>query len=67
MKAVPKEKLKRWHKLLDHGDNIKICEEKKLSPPTVSNAIKNGKASRITIILIDEYFDEVEKSTAKKS
>ena len=62
---IAKNILERWNELKEHTDIEKIANQYNISRVTISNAIRLGKASSITILAIDDYFKNKKKKLNK--
>ena len=62
---IAKNILERWNELKEHTDIVKIANQYNISRVTISNAIRLGKASSITILAIDDYFKNKKKKLNK--
>lgn len=66
---IPKRLLNKWKLAKEQGDIAKIANTTGLFPLTISNAFKNGTASKETIKKINDFYKnkaELKKEYAKK-
>lgn len=63
---IPQRLLKKWKLQKERGDIEKIAEQKNLSPLTVSNAFKKGRALKATIKAINDFYKEKPEQKKKE-
>lgn len=59
--VIPVDVQRKWQRLKDYGDVVKIAKKAKVTKPVIFNAFSSGRCSLAVYSAMSKYYNDKEK------